>query len=66
MLSGDPVLRDVLYNGNPAYEKVQLCVEWRHRLFVLEVSKYWLRKMILLISNYLLILPLNTISSYYK
>jgi uncharacterized protein YdiU (UPF0061 family) len=21
MLSGDPVLRDVLYNGNPAYEK---------------------------------------------
>jgi uncharacterized protein YdiU (UPF0061 family) len=22
MLSGDPVLRDVLYNGNPAYEKV--------------------------------------------
>jgi uncharacterized protein YdiU (UPF0061 family) len=38
----DPVLRDVLYNGNPAYEKVLLCVEWRHRLFVLEVSKYWL------------------------
>jgi hypothetical protein len=32
MLSGDPVLRDVLYNGNPAYEKVQLFVEWRHRL----------------------------------
>jgi hypothetical protein len=24
MLSGDPVLRDVLYNGNPAYEKVLL------------------------------------------
>jgi hypothetical protein len=32
----DPVLRDVLYNGNPAYEKVLLCVEWRHRLFVLK------------------------------
>jgi hypothetical protein len=39
-----------VYNGNPAYEKVLLFVEWRHRLSVLEVSKYWLRKMILLIS----------------
>jgi uncharacterized protein YdiU (UPF0061 family) len=58
------ILCCAMYNGNPAYEKGAIvCVEWRHRLFVLEVSKYWLRKMILLISNYLLILHL---SSYYK
>jgi uncharacterized protein YdiU (UPF0061 family) len=44
MLSGDQVLRDVCITEIQLMKKVLLFVEWRHRLFVLEVSKYLHRK----------------------
>jgi uncharacterized protein YdiU (UPF0061 family) len=34
LLSGDPVLRDVLYNGNPAYEKGAIVARVAPSLFV--------------------------------
>jgi hypothetical protein len=54
-----------LYNGNPAYEKVQLFVEWRH-LSAFGSFEICIKKKIIPISNYLLILQSEIISSYIK
>ena len=42
-LTGEKVLRDVMYDGNPAYEKVPLYVEWPNRFYVLAAIRFLLQ-----------------------